>query len=487
MVRRLRHLVAPVRLRVTVTAVLAVACALGVSAAVVEVVLQHDKHNVLVNTAQVQAREVEALNQDLKPPIELPPSPTLQSGLVQVLSNGHVIAASRLLRDEPALWSPGDPTIQSFPDASLGPARDVRVVAEPVKVGKDQGTVAVVVSLDQFDRSLMSVRRLLELGLPILLGVVGLICWWIVGRALRRIELLRREVAEIATRPGEHRVAVPATDDEVGRLARTLNSMLDRMEHLSARERRFVADASHELRSPIANIRTALEVALHRPESADWPRVAGEVLTEDSRMAHLVEDLLLLARSDEGRLVAASDGRDLLAVARQVVASGDYTVDPPVVTVSGTPARVLVPGAYLERVIANLVENASRFAESRVEVSVESNDGFATLQVRDDGPGVPEAARCRIFERFVRLDEARDRDHGGFGLGLAIVTDLCRAYGGTIEVSNADPGAVFSVRFPLAQPVATRPVAAETQTGALAPASDRGREPEPGWRQPVSP
>jgi signal transduction histidine kinase len=482
MVKRLLHLLAGVRLRVTVTAVLAVACALGLSGAVVEVVLQHDRHNVLMNTAQVQAREVEALNQALKPPIELPPSPTLQSGLVQVLSNGRVIAASRLLRDEPVLWSPGDPTIQSFPDASLGPARDVRIVAEPVKVGKDQGTVAVVVSLDQYDRSLTSVRRLLELGLPILLGVVGLICWWIVGRALRRIEKLRREVAEIATRPGEHRVAVPATDDEVGRLARTLNSMLDRMEHLSARERRFVADASHELRSPIANIRTALEVALHRPESADWPRVAGEVLTEDGRMAHLVEDLLLLARSDEGRLVPVSDGRDLLAVARQVVA-GDYTVEPPVVTVSGTPARVLVPGAYLERVIANLVDNARRFAASSVEVFVESNDRFATLRVRDDGPGVPDAARCRIFERFVRLDEARDRDHGGFGLGLAIVADLCRAYGGTIEVSDANPGAVFSVRFPLAQPVSIRPSAAETQTAAPAPAS----EPEavPGWRQPV--
>jgi signal transduction histidine kinase len=483
MVRRLLHLLAGVRLRVTVTAVLAVACALGVSAAVVEVVLQHDRHNVLMNTAQVQAREVEALNQALKPPIELPPSPTLESGLVQVLSKGHVIGASRLLRDEPALWSPGDPTIQSFPDASLGPAQDVRIVAEPVKVGKDDGTVAVVVSLDQYDRSLTSVRRLLEIGLPILLGVVGLICWWIVGRALRRIEALRREVAEIATRPGEHRVAVPATDDEVGRLARTLNTMLDRMEHLSARERRFVADASHELRSPIANIRTALEVALHRPESADWPRVAGDVLTEDSRMAQLVEDLLLLARSDEGHLVAASEGRDLLVVARQVVAAGDYAAGPPAVTVSGTSARVLVPGAYLERVIANLVDNARRFALSHVEVLVQSDDRFATLQVHDDGPGVPDAARCRIFERFVRLDEARDRDHGGFGLGLAIVADLCRAYGGTIEVSDGQPGAVFSVRFPLAKAASTRPPVAQSPTAVPSPPREPEAEAAPGWRQ----
>jgi signal transduction histidine kinase len=226
--------------------------------------------------------------------------------------------------------------------------------------------------------------------------------------------------------------------------------MLDRMEQLSARERRFVADASHELRSPIANIRTAVEVALHRPETADWQRVAGEVLTEDGRMGNLVEELLLLARSDEGRLLAASDGHDLLAVARQVVSSGDYAGLPRVV-VSGTAASVLVPGAYLERIIANLVDNARRFATSRVEVVVGRQGGMGTLTVRDDGPGVPESERYRVFERFVRLDEARDREHGGFGLGLAIVADLCHAYRGTIEVADGKPGAMFLVRFPLAK------------------------------------
>jgi signal transduction histidine kinase len=435
---------------------------------VVEVVLQHDRHNVLVTTAQVQAREVEALNQTLKPPLELPYAPTLQSGLVQVLSNGRILAASHLLRGEPALWTPGDPVIQSFPDGSLAPARDVRIVAEPVKVGRDSATVAVVVSLDQYDRSITSVRRLLEVGLPILLAVVGLICWWMVGRALRRIEALRREVAEMATRPGEHRVAAPATDDEVGRLARTLNTMLDRMEQLSARERRFVADASHELRSPIANIRTAVEVALHRPESADWQRVASEVLTEDGRMARLVEELLLLARSDEGRLLTASEGHDLLTVARHVVCSGEY-VGPPVVAVSGTPAQVLVPGAYLERIVANLVDNARRFATSRVEVLVERQDRTAILEVRDDGPGVPDSARYRIFERFVRLDEARDREHGGFGLGLAIVADLCHAHGGTIEVTDGQPGAVFTVRFPLAKPSRLRRPALASRAGVRQP------------------
>lgn len=450
MVRAIRHLFAGVRLRVTAAAVLAVACALGVSAGVVDVTLQHDRHNVLMATARLQAQEVIALNQDLSPPVTLPPTPSLQSGLIQVLHNGLVVGVSHALREKEPLWSPGEPMVQSDPGAYFGPTRDIQVVAVPVTIGSDKGTVVVVASLDQYDRSVGSILRLLEIGLPILLAVVGLICWIIVGRALRRIESLRLEVADVAVRPGERRVAEPHTDDEVGRLARTLNSMLDRLEASSTRERRFLADASHELRSPIANIRTAVEVALHRPSDADWPRVAGEVLDEDARMAQLVDELLLLARTEEGHLLPVSGPCDLLAVAREVVAAGAYPSSPSV-TVGGTPALVLVPAGYMERIITNLVDNARRFAASRVDVAVWATTRTATVEVGDDGPGVPPEERGRIFERFVRLDEARDREHGGFGLGLAIVADLCHAYGGTIEVRDGGPGAVFSVRLPVAE------------------------------------
>jgi signal transduction histidine kinase len=157
-------------------------------------------------------------------------------------------------------------------------------------------------------------------------------------------------------------------------------------------------------------------------------------------------------------------------VARAVVATGDYAGGCPAVRVTGAPAPVLVPAAYLERIIANLVENAGQFASSQVDVRVYSYGETTTLEVRDDGPGVPVAQRAHIFERFVRLDEARDRDHGGFGLGLAIVADLCHAYGGTIEVGDADPGAVFCVRFPLAQAAAVRQPAAAPPAGRLEPA-----------------
>jgi signal transduction histidine kinase len=457
-VRSIGRAFAGVRVRVTLAAVLAVACALAVSAAIVDATLQHDRHSVLMTTAQVQAREVVALNPTLGPPggFRLPPSSNLQQGLLQVIHNGQVVASSKILRGAAPLWVPGDPLIQGGVDAAFGPAHDIHTVAVPVAIGNDQATVVVVVSLSQYDHSIGSVLRILEIGLPILLAVVGFICWWMVGLALRRIEALRREVADVATKPGERRVADPQTDDEVGRLARTLNSMLDRLEAASSRERRFVADASHELRSPIANIRTAVEVALHRPDTADWPDVAGEVLAQDGRMAHLVDELLLLARADEGQLIPVSGSCDLLDEVRSVVAAGARPNDPVTVSVEGTSTLVRVPGAYVERIVANLVDNAHRFASSRVDVTVGNEGGRALLRVRDDGPGIPPGARERVFERFVRLDEARDRGHGGFGLGLAITGDLCRAYGGTIEVDDAHPGAVFSVRLPLERVAETR-------------------------------
>ena len=306
----------------------------------------------------------------------------------------------------------------------------------------------VVASLDQYDRSLGSVHRLLEIGLPILLAVVGLICWVMVGRALRRIEALRREVAEVAVRPGEHRVAEPRTDDEVGRLARTLNSMLDRLEASSARERRFVADASHELRSPIANIRTAVEVALHRPEAADWPRVAGEVLDEDARMARLVEELLLLARSDEGRLAPVEHACDVLAVARNVAAAEAYATPPPV-TVTGTPS----PGA-----------GAGRLRGAHRRQSGRQRPPVRPVRRGCVGPGARPArprSRCATTGRACprRSGAASSSDSSAWtrpatgstvvsGSGLAIVADLCRAYGGTIEVRDGNPGAIFSVQSP---------------------------------------
>ncbi|HEX4864318.1 MAG TPA: HAMP domain-containing sensor histidine kinase [Acidimicrobiales bacterium] len=471
--RRVRHAFDGVRVRVTLSAMLAVGCALGVSAAIVEVTFAHERQHILLTTAQEQGRVVTAMNPELTPPIQLPPSQSLESGLVQVLHSGKVLAASRELRREPPLWIPGDPQVQTNDYVLAGQARDVHVVEVPVSFGTTHDNVVVVTSLDQYDNSLLYVQRLLEIGLPILLLVVGAICWVIVGWALRPIELLRREVAEVAAVSGAHRVAEPPTDDEVGRLARTLNSMLDRLEASTLRERRFVSDASHELRSPIANIRTEIEVALHHPDRAEWPRVASEVLAQDERMGRLVESLLMLARSADGHLASVdptAGPTDLAAVANQVVAEAAARSNGLAVVAHTHPTPVQAPAVYLERIAANLVDNACRYASSRVEVRVSTFRGVATLRVSDDGPGVPVKDRGRIFERFVRLDEARDRVHGGFGLGLAIVADLCRAFGGTIEISDSEGGgAVFTMFMPLAPEAVNGPSAADGPAAADGP------------------
>jgi signal transduction histidine kinase len=431
-----------------------VGVALAVSIVIVDASFQHARDHILTTTAADQAREVADLNPEMTPRLDLPADANIDTGLVQVIRNGQVLAASRLLRGFPPLWSAGDATIQT--EGPLLSAKDVHVINIPMKIGSSPVDVEVVVSLDQYDRSVSVLERIVRFGLPVFLVLIGVLCWLIVGRALRPIEMMRREVDEVASIRGGHRIAAPPHDDEVGRLARTLNSMLDRVEASSERERRFVSDASHELRSPIANIRTEIEVALHHPRTTDWDTVAQDVLVQNERMASLVGALLLLARSDEGSLVPALEATDLAEVAESVVA--ERRDDRPRMLLDIQSAYVKVPLVYLERVVSNLVDNARRFAGSRVEISVRAVGEWGVLRVKDDGPGVPESDRTRIFERFVRLDEARDRDEGGFGLGLAIVADLCRFYGGSIEVESASPGAVFVLRFPLSADAPVLPV-----------------------------
>jgi signal transduction histidine kinase len=447
--RLLARLARSVRVRVTATAILAVGAALAVSAVVLDAGLQHDRQHILRATAEEQANNVVDYNPDLAGHLFLPRDATIESGLLQVLRNGRVVAASRPLRGLPPLWSAdGGAQLDSAYDSLGTLAKDVQVVAVPVRENGVKDTVVVVVSLEQYDHSIAYLQRLLFDGTPILLVIVGVISWLVVGRALRPIEMMRREVAEVAGVSREYRVAEPGTDDEVGRLARTLNSMLDRIQAASDRERRFVSDASHELRSPIANIRTELEVALHHPRTADWDQVASDVLTENERMEKLVSGLLLLARSDEGTLPPSAGPVDLVeAVAAVIDAPGGGPV--PRLEVTSRP-WVWVPEVYLERMVSNLVDNARRFAATAVWVSVGDEDGWAVVRVRDDGPGIAEEDRQRVFERFVRLDEARDRGVGGFGLGLAIVADLSRFYGGTISVEPSRPGAELALRLPRA-------------------------------------
>ena len=280
------------------------------------------------------------------------------------------------------------------------------------------------------------------IGFPLLLAVVAGATWLVTRRALSPVEGIRREMAAItASEDLARRVPVPATHDEVARLALTTNETLAALESSVERQRRFVADASHELRSPIASLRTQLEVGAAHPELLD---LDGAV-TDTVRLQTLAADLLLLARLDAGE--RPGDARfDLGMLAREhAEGRAGVTVTADAVPVAGSRAQV-------GRVLTNLLDNARRHARSAVTVSVRAEEEWAVVAVADDGDGVPEADRERVFERFVRLDEARSRDDGGAGLGLAIARDVAVRHGGTLTVGRAPAGgALFELRLPRAQ------------------------------------
>jgi signal transduction histidine kinase len=306
----------------------------------------------------------------------------------------------------------------------------------------------------------------------VLVAGAAVLSRWLVGSALRPVETLTRDAAALGTRAGAGTLPLPAADDEIRRLAVTLNGMLGRLDAAAKRQRAFVADAAHELRSPLASIRTAVEVsrltaagtaggANERRQNGDgeneWRETADDVLEDTARMSRLVDDLLLLARLDDARETPAAGTRtgDLAAAADRVVERLERQHGRAGwVTREGSgPIPVRAGEDVLERVVVNLVENAVRFARTRVEVTVQRSGGDVLLTVTDDGPGVPPADRERVFERFTRLDDARSRDEGGSGLGLAIVRELVRAHGGDVHLEDAAPGLRAVVRLPVTSTV----------------------------------
>ncbi|MFF9906008.1 sensor histidine kinase [Streptomyces olivaceus] len=331
-----------------------------------------------------------------------------------------------------------------------GDTEDYRFAAVPVET-EDRGRLTVYAGapLSAEHGAVNTALTVMLIGFPVLLAVVAWVTWLVTRRALRPVEGIRREMAAItASEDLARRVPVPDTHDEVARLASTTNETLTALESSVERQRRFVADASHELRSPIASLRTQLEVAAAHPELLDL----GGAVEDTVRLQRLAADLLLLARLDAGERPA--DARvDLAALAREAAEGrrGVRVRAEEDVTVAGSRGQ-------LERVLANLLDNAQRHARSAVEVSVRRDEGphgaggggqTAVVAVADDGEGVPAADRERIFERFVRLDAARSRDDGGAGLGLAIARDVAVRHGGTLTVRDTPAGgALFELRLP---------------------------------------
>jgi signal transduction histidine kinase len=321
------------------------------------------------------------------------------------------------------------------------------------KSAKDGRLVLVGLSEEQVSRATRTAIVLLVIAVPIGILLLAGVVWLAIGRALRPVEVMRREADAITTEKLHQRLAVPPGDDEIPLLATTLNEMLDRIDASQRQQRQFVSDASHELRSPLTTVRQMAEVARRHPGSTTVSQLADDVLAEEIRMEGLVKALLTLARLDDQDSLRTEvvdlDDAVLTEVDRLRVQGVELGVTFDISRVSA--GQVLGDAVLFAQAVTNLISNAARHASSTVRVSLDEEGSEAVLLVEDDGAGVPEADRERIFDRFTRLDEARARDVGGAGLGLAIVEKVVTGARGSVVVTASElGGARFEVRLPTA-------------------------------------
>lgn len=433
-----------VRTRSTVAAALVVTLGVAVASAAMLLVLYQTLHGSTQAAAQTRAGQlVDQLRTD--GPTDMDPGllgTDGQIGVIQVLDDrGEVVLASAGAPRTPVVSvavPPGESVSVGRVQlpAERGDywvsARGANTPAGPVTVlvGGDREPVESIVS---------TVGLLLAMSGPLLVALVAWATYVLVGRALRPVERMRARVAAISTEQLDERVPVPPTGDEIAHLARTMNAMLSRLESGHTAQRRFISDASHELRSPLAAISAALDLAHHRPEMLDAALVDESLIPETRRMRDLVEDLLLLARADERQLSMRASHVDLDDIVTAETAR--LQTDPRLEVQSWIgPARVRGDTGQITRMVRNLVDNAARHAHRLVELHCERTGGLAVIRVADDGPGIPADQRQRVFERFVRLDEARARDGGGSGLGLAIVAEIVAAHYGTVRIGDRPGG-----------------------------------------------
>ncbi|MFI6173321.1 ATP-binding protein [Nocardia sp. NPDC051052] len=367
---------------------------------------------------------------------------------VQVIdSAGVVVRASSDTATTP-LVTPLPEAVTGF--EALG-QDDVRAATRTATGLSGRFTVLVAVSNEESEETVRNVAAVVGVVAPLVLLASAAATYALVGRSLTSVEAIRRQVAAIdADRLGD-RVPVPQADDEIAGLAVTMNAMLDRIQAADTAQRRFIADASHELRSPLATVIAALELGRDNPGMLDTDMIDRTALPEAHRIKHLIEDMLTLAAADENALTLARVDVDLDDIAAAVVVTARH--DHPLLSVHAdlAPARVVGDPGALQRVIRNLTDNAAAHARTRIDVRVDGTDTIARVVVEDDGPGIPVPERDRVFQRFVRLQDDRARNSGGTGLGLAIVAEIVRAHHGSIEIGESPTGGARLVaEFPTA-------------------------------------
>lgn len=414
------------RTRVTVVAGLALTAAIGLGLVIMYLVQVSSVHRTIDDQLRTYAAQISQAGQAGTWPRPLPASPADPDAAAKVLDpDGTVLAASRPLHGE-----------------------QTGLVSVNTTVAGRPVTIVTSTSTDLLRQINETYSRLVLVGIPAILILACGTVWVVVGRALRPVARISQTVTEITAADLSQRVPEPGTGDEIAGLADTMNDMLTRLDDAAARQRRFTADASHELRSPLAAIRTTLEVALAHPDQAPWPDIASRAIRQTERLEALIQQLLLLARADDHQLIAQRqrvDVSDLLAEVRAGTAEGAVTVElrPAAgVTTQGDPH-------LLDRMFRNVLDNAIRYARHHVRIKAIASDGAIQVTVSDDGPGVPEAERERVFSRFVRLDSSRERATGSSGLGLAIAREIAAAHDGSISIGDSpDGGAEVVITLP---------------------------------------
>jgi signal transduction histidine kinase len=477
------HPLQSVRVRITLAATLVTAVAVGTAGwllvrSVQDTQLGELRDDINANLDQVVAR----LEDGADPQDALDNGSSVGFGLLQVTDErGRVVATSVVqggqtlvltrMSDEPPSGTSvsGEPRPSAStggtpilpPDgadgsgAVVGPngvvAGSLERITRTVDTPTGRLTVTAAAPVDQVARSVDALRERLWIGLPAVVALVAAVAWALVGRALRPVDAMRAEVDEISGSTMHRRVPEPATDDEIGRLARTMNAMLSRLDATATRQRQFVSDASHELRSPVAAIRTSLEVARRSPGRANWPAVADTALAEESRLEALLDDLLLLAAQDEYGATAIDPEPVNLTALATAEARRPRRVPVEIVhwPADGKPLEIAAAGDQLAHALSNLVDNAARYATSIVRITLSCHENTVHIIVDDDGFGIPPADRERVFERFTRLDDSRARPQGGSGLGLAVVRAILSRHGGQIRIEDGPlGGARFVAEFP---------------------------------------
>ena len=368
--------------------------------------------------------------------------------VVQVVdANGQPIAATADIHGQPRVFTFAGaikPVIRTVTGDQFDEAARFRVAA--VTAGSD--TVYAAAPLESVDQSVRRLVTILAIGGPMaMLALTGL-GWLMVGRTLRPVEALRAQAASIPGTGIQQRLDLPAAHDEIHRLAVTLNDLLGRVEEASHQQRAFVADAAHELRSPVASLLTQLEVASAHPHRVEAENLVADLLDDTRRLDRLVGNLLQLAKLDarpSHQQVQVDLDEVVLVEVRNVSRRSGVSIN----ASSVSAAQVRGDRDALAGAVRNLLDNAIRHASSTVRVSLEKIDDVAVLVVADDGAGVPIGDRERVFTRFTRLDEARARDSGGAGLGLAIVADVVSVHGGVVTLGDGFPGAVFTIHIPI--------------------------------------